>query len=114
MHDAIIWSVFMFLILCGTVAICYTIMLKLLLPKGDSDYYVIIPCNKNSTDVRKKTYGMRLKFNLLGEDLHSKIVVLDYGMTDTEKEQLLEICKECNGIYYIKNGYIKDFFDGRI
>ncbi len=114
MHDAIIWSVFMFLILVGTVAICYVIMLKLLLPKCDGNYYVIMPCNKDTLDVRKKAYGMRIKLNLLGDDINSKVVVLDDGIKDFEKEQLLEICKECNGIYYVKKGYIKDYFDGRI
>ncbi len=114
MHDAIIWSIFMFLILVGTVAICYVIMLKLLIPKYDENYYVILPFNKDSQNVRKKAYGMRIKLNLLCEDLNSKVVVVDYGMQSLEKEQLLEICKECNGIYYVKNEYIKDYFDGRI
>lgn len=114
MFDAFVWSIFMALILLGTVAICYLIMLKLLLPKSNDNYYIIMPCNRLSSDVRKKAYGLRIKLNLIGEDLHSKVVVLDYGMTDREKEQLLEICKECNGIYYVKDGYIKDYFDGRI
>lgn len=114
MLDSIIWSVFVVLILLGTVAICYMIMLKLLLPKGNENYYVIVPCNEATKDIRKKAYGMRIKFNILGEDAHSKIVVLDYGITDDEKENLLEICKECNGIYYVKNEFLKDYFDGRI
>ena len=114
MLDSIIWSVFVLLILVGTVAFCYMIMLKLLIPKCDEDYYVIIPCYKTSVDIRKKAYGMRMRLNIVGEDIHSKVVILDYGVDDDEKEQLLEICKECNGIYYISNEYLKDFFDGRI
>ncbi len=114
MHDSIIWSVFVMLILFGTVAFCYMIMLKLLIQPHKEDYYVIIPCNSSSNDVRKKAYGMRMRLNIVGEDAHSKIVVLDYGIDEAEKEQLLEICKECNGIYYVKNEYLKDYFDGRI
>lgn len=114
MLDSIIWSVFVFLILLGTVAICYLIMLKLLLPKTDSTYYVILPCDKNTKNVRKKAYGMRIKLNIINEDINSKIVVLDYGMSNHEKEDLLNICKECNGIYYVKNEFLKDYLDGRI
>lgn len=114
MLDSIIWSVFVVLILFGTVAFCYMIMLKLLVPKHKEDYYVIIPCVKSSTEIRKKAYGMRMRMNIFGEDIHSKIVVLDYGVDENEKEQLLEICKECNGIYYVKNDYLKDYFDGRL
>ncbi len=114
MLDAFVWSVFMVLILLGTVAICYLIMLKLLIPKYNENYYIVLPCNKESSNVRKKAYGMRIRLNLLGEDLQSKIIVLDYGMSNAEKEDFLEICKECNGIYYVKDGYIKDYFDGRL
>ena len=55
MLDSIIWFVFVFLILFGTVAFCYLIMLKLLLPKTDNSFYVIIPCDENADNVRKKT-----------------------------------------------------------
>ena len=114
MLESIIWSVFVLLILLGTVAFCYMIMLKLLIPKQRDDFYVIIPCDKSSTQVRNKAYGMRMRLSILGEDVHSKIVVLDYGVEEKEKEELLKICKECNGIYYVKNEYLKDYFDGRI
>ncbi len=114
MFDAFVWSVFVFLILLGTVAFCYIIMLKLLLPKSDENYYVLMPCNKHTVYVRNKAYGTRLKLSLLGDNLHGKVVILDFGITDREKEDLKEICKECNGIYYIKQDDIKEFFDGRI
>jgi hypothetical protein len=114
MFDSIIWFIFVVLILLGTVAICYLIMLKLLLPKTYNTYYVLLPCDENSIDVRKRTYGMRIKLNFINEDINSKIVVLDYGMNNDEKEDLLNICKECNGIYYVKNEYLRDFLDGRI
>lgn len=114
MLDSVIWSVFVFLILLGTVAICYLIMLKLLIPKSENAYYVLLRCDKNSKDVRKKAYGMRIKLNFINEDMNSKIIVLDYGMNDDEKEDLLNICKECNGIYYVENEYIKDYLDGTI
>ncbi len=114
MLDSIIWSIFVVLILIGTVAFCYIIMLKLLVPSHKDDYYVVIPCNNYSDNIRKKAYGMRMRLNILGEDIYSKIVILDYGIDEREKEHLMEICKECNGIYYVKNDYLKDYFDGRI
>ena len=114
MLDSIIWAVFVALILMGTVAFCYVIMIKLLLPKTDNEYYVVLPCDESSKDIRKKAYGMRIKMNVINEDYNSKIIVLDYGMSCCEKEDLLNICKECNGIYYVKNEYLRDFLDGRI
>lgn len=114
MFNAFIGSVFVGLILLGTVAICYVIMLKLLLPKSDRDYYIFLPCDSNTVGVRKKAYGMRIKLNLFGDDLHSKIVVLDMGISDGERDRLMEICKESNGIYLVQKEHLKDFFDGRI
>ena len=55
-----------------------------------------------------------MKLNLMGEDLHGKIVVLDNGMCENERDNLLEICKESNGIYLVNKEYLKDFLDGRI
>ncbi len=114
MLDAFIGTVFVCLILIGTVAICYLIMLKLLLPKTKTDYYIFLPQNKNSEGVRRLAYGTRIKLNLIGDDRHSKIVVLDCGISEEEKENLLPICKESNGIYLVQKEYIKDYFDGRI
>lgn len=114
MLDALIGSVFVTLILIGTVAICYLIMLKLLLPKNKTDYYIFLPQNKNSVGVRRLAYGTRIKLNLMGDERHGKIVVLDCGISDEEKDNLLEICKESNGIYLVQKDFLKDYFDGRI
>lgn len=113
MVDALVGSVLMFLTLLGTIAICYIVMLKLLIPKSDGFYYIVLPCNQNTKEVRKKAYGTRIKLNLLGEDCYSKVVVLDCGITENEKEDLLQICKESNGIYLVQKEYLKDYFDGR-
>lgn len=113
MFNAIIMSVFMCLILFGTVAFCYVLMLKLLLPKNNDNYYVFIQCDECSKDIRKQVYGTRLKFNLIGDEKCSKIVVLDAGISQEERENLIEICSDCNGIYLIPQESIKDFIDGR-
>lgn len=89
-------------------------MLKLLIPKSKKDFYVFLPCDITSCDVRKRAYALRMKLNLIGEDQHGKIVVLDNGMCEFERDNLLEICKECNGIYLVNKEYIEDFLDGRI
>ena len=36
------------------------------------------------------------------------------GLTEEEKADLLQICKESNGIYLVEKEYLKDYFDGRI
>ena len=57
---------------------------------------------------------MRLKLNLFSDGIYGKIVVLDSGITEEERESLLEICKESNGIYLVPGEKIKDFLNGRI
>ena len=114
MLDAFVGSVLLTLTLIGTVAICYIIMLKLLIPKNDGIYYIVLPCYQNTKNVRKKAYGTRIKLNLLGEDYYSRVVVLDCGITEEEKADLLTMCKESNGIYLVPKEYLKDYFDGRV
>ena len=114
MFEALLWSFFLCSTLMGIVAFCYTVMLKLLIPKTRKEFFVFLPCDITSCDVRKKAYALRMKLNLMGDDIHGKIVVLDNGMREYERDNLLEICKECNGIYLVNKEYIKDFLDGRI
>lgn len=114
MFEALLWSFFLCSTLMGIVAFCYMIMLKLLIPKNNKDFFVFLPCDLTTCNVRKKAYSLRLKLNLIGEDHHSKVVVLDNGICENERDNLLEICKESNGIYLVNKEYIKDFLDGRI
>ena len=114
MFEVLLWSFFLCSTLVGIVAFCYMIMLKLLIPKSKKDFFVFLPCDITTCDVRKRAYALRLKLNLMGEDMHGKIVVLDGGMCENERDNLLEICKESNGIYLVNKEYIKDFLDGRI
>ncbi len=114
MLDSIIWFIFVVLILFGTVAICYMIMLKLLLSKDDKPYYVVIPCDESSMNVRQRAYGMRIKMSFINEGINCKIVILDYGINNQEKKELLPICKDCNEIYYVEKDKLKDFFNGRV
>ena len=114
MFNTLSGLIFMFLVLIGTVAICYYIMLKLLLPKRKQTFYVFIPCNRNSQKVREYACEMRVKLNLFGDERNSKIVVLDSGMNDYERENVQSVCKESNGIYLVDKKYLKDFLDGRI
>lgn len=114
MFSAFVGTVFVGLILLGTVAICYYFMLKLLLPKQDRDFYILLPCDSKTEDIRKKAYGMRIKLNLLGDIMHSKIIVLDNGITEEERLELMKICKDSNGIYITEKEKLKDFLNGRV
>ena len=114
MFEALLGSVLLCITLLGIVAFCYTIMLKLLIHKSQKDFYVFLPCDITSCNVRKTAYALRMKLNLMGEDVHGKVVVLDRGMCKEEIDNLLEICRENNGIYFVNKDCLKDFLDGRI
>ena len=55
-----------------------------------------------------------LRVKLKAFRLYGKVVILDCGMTDKEKESLMGIAKEYSGIYCVLYDDIKEFFDGRI
>ncbi len=114
MLDALAGTVFVFLIILGTVAVCYVFMLKLLLPKSSGRYYIVIPFDSGCSDVRKNAYGMRIKLNLLGDENRAQIVVLDKGIGEDEKKDVSEICTEKNGIFIVENEKIGEFLNGRI
>ena len=65
MFNTLSGLIFMLLVLIGTVAICYYVMLKLLLPKRNHNFYILIPCDSNSEKVREYACEMRVKLNFL-------------------------------------------------
>lgn len=89
------------------------LLLRLLMPKEHTDYFICVPCNKNTKNLRKTAYAARLKLNLCGENSNSLLVIVDDGICDEELKDTLEMCKEANGITLVRKEDLKDFINGR-
>lgn len=97
------------------VAIVLTfLLLKLLTPKSNCDYFLCIPCDATTKNIRQKLYSARLKLNLCGENSKCVLVVVDNGICEDELKTTLQMCSEIDGITVVKTSDLKDFINGRI
>ncbi len=84
------------------------------MPSKHQNYYVLIPCDSSTKDIRKLAYGAKLKLNLSGECSKCKLAVLDCGICEMELCELLKLCSETDDISIVKIEDLKDFINGRI
>ncbi len=99
MLETFFGAVFVGLVLFGLVALCYCIMLKVMLPKKKYGYYIVIPAKRCDSDVTAAAYAARMKMNFIGDEAYGSVIVLDCGMEEAQRLSCLNVCRETNGIY---------------
>ncbi len=99
MLDTFFGAVFVGLVVFGLLALCYAIMLKVMLPKRKYGYYIVIPARRCDSDVTAAAYAARMKMHLIGDEAYGSVVVLDCGMEEKQRLSCLNVCRETNGIY---------------
>lgn len=110
MLEAFFASIFVGLILLGLLALSYGIMFKLLMPKGKYDYYIIIPSEGCGEKITQAAYSARTKLNLIGDENHGKVLVLDKGMNEAQRLSCLNVCRQTNGIYLVSVEELEELF----
>ncbi len=97
-----------------SVIIIFTfLLLRMLMPKKRCSYFVCVPCDEKTKDLRSIAYSARLKLNLCGECEKCVLVIVDNGICDAELEDALKLCGETEGITVVKKEDLKDFINGR-
>lgn len=99
MLETFFGAIFVGLVFFGLLALCYAIMLKVMLPKQKYTYYIVIPARRCDHDVTAAAYAARMKMHLIGDESHGGVVVLDCGMDEAQRLQCQNVCRETNGIY---------------
>lgn len=108
-----ICSVLIVLSLIFIVLICTAILLKMLMPKKKCDYFICVPCDENTDNVKALAYCARLKLNLCGECENNVLVIVDNGISEAERIETLRLCSQTDGITVVKKEDLKDFINGR-
>lgn len=110
MLKAFFGAVFVALVLLGTLALSYGILLKSLVPKRRYDYYIVIPSDNCEKELSAAVYSAKTKINLMGDDGFGRVIVLDKGMPEDERLNCLNICRQTNGIYLLDTEQIRKIF----
>lgn len=107
MFEVFFGAVFMGLVLLGVMSVSYMIMFRMLVPKKKYDYYIVIKSDTCEKEVTEAAYCAKMKINLIGDEGCGKVLVVDTGMSETQRLSCLNVCRKTNGIYLIS----KDEFE---
>ena len=107
MSDGVLLGIFASFVLIGVVSISYYILLKILHPRSNGRYIVVIPARAGMTDVAGKGYAQRLRSGMLGDK--EAVVILDLGMDEKQTEECRRICRSCEGLYLCSSGEFEKF-----
>lgn len=112
MSDGVLLGIFASFVLIGVVSISYYILLKILHPRSNGRYIVVIPARAGMTDVAGKGYAQRLRSGMLGDK--EAVVILDLGMDEKQIEECRRMCRSCEGLYLCSTANLKSSFPERI
>ena len=107
MSDGVLLGVFASFVLIGTVGIAYYILLKIMHPRSNGRYIVVIPARSGMTDVAGKGYAQRLRSGMLGDK--EAVVILDLGMDEAQLKECERMCRSCEGLYLCSRGEFEEF-----
>ena len=102
MSDGVLLGIFASFVLIGVVSISYYILLKILHPRSNGRYIVVIPARAGMTDVAGKGYAQRLRSGMLGDK--EAVVILEKQI-----EECRRMCRSCEGLYLCSPGEFEKF-----
>lgn len=97
MLEGVLLGIFTSFVLIGVVSISYYILLKILHPRSNGKYIVVIPARADIHDAASRGYAQRLRCGMLGNK--EVVVILDLGMDEKERSECEKMCKSCEGLY---------------
>lgn len=112
MSDGVLLGIFASFVLIGVVSISYYILLKILHPRSNGRYIVVIPARAGMTDVAGKGYAQRLRSGMLGDK--EAVVILDLGMDENRPKSAEECAEAARGFISAPPANLKSSFPERI
>lgn len=106
MLETAVLSIFTVLIFLSIVMLSYYIALKILHPKGESKYIILIVADKNKRNVADTMYSEKMRLELLNDK--GSIIVLDCGMDDGERKNCADLCRDSSGMYVVSPDKINE------
>jgi len=87
------------LVFFGLVAIAYYFILKLLSPKKDERYTVVVAAFADSGDMTNRLCSESLRIDMLHERDCGSVVVVDCGMTESVRRACEDFCRGSKSCY---------------
>ncbi|MCL2508100.1 MAG: hypothetical protein FWF05_02860 [Oscillospiraceae bacterium] len=95
----IVCGILLVFVFFGFVAIAYYAILKILSPKKNERYTVVIAARADSGDITNRLCSEALRIDMLCERNNGAVVVMDCGMSDKNRRACEDFCRESRNCY---------------
>ncbi len=102
MLNGLLFGIITAFVLAGIVAVVYYFSLRVLFPKSAGGYFLVVPVGDDSKKTAELLYGIQLRLDLLGDSKCSRIIALDNGLNEVERNACEALCRESAHIYLCK------------
>lgn len=110
MLHSIAYALSLVFILCGMFFICVLFFDLILTGKNKDDYFTVVPGLSGDDELSQKVYSAFYRSNFLTMRKHDLIIVIDYGLTDLEKQECTDMLENNAKIIFCRENELKKIF----
>ncbi len=97
-------------IFIGMTATVFMIIIHILKTNAGGEYIIAIPVFEGDDDIGSVLYSAHMRLALLGDICRGRVIAVDMGMSEAQKNVCLGIMKECGNMHLCMPQELESFF----
>ena len=110
MLESIIYAFALIFILCGLFFLFLLFFDKAMLPRNSDGYYSVVPAFPGDSCLPSTVYAAFIRSNLFTFTKKSEVIVLDFGLDESEKRLCAEVLEGNATVIFCKAEEIERLF----
>lgn len=110
MFESIVYAFALIFILCGLFFLFLLLFDKVMLPADSDDYYFLVPAFHGDRRLSTTVYAAFVRANLFTFTKKSEVIVLDFGLDESEKKVCAEVLEGNATVIFCKPEKIEELF----
>ncbi len=97
-------------IFIGMTATVFMIIIRIFKTGAGGEYIIAIPVSQSDDDIGSALYSAHMRMALLGDLCCGRVIAVDMGMSEAQKNVCLGIMKECGNMEICLPQELSSFF----
>lgn len=110
MFESIIYAFALIFILCGMFFVCLLIFDKIITPRECEHFFMLVPGFHGDEYLPSTVYSAFIRANILTFSKRNKVIVLDMGLDDSEKQECKKMLEGFGSVFFCKDKEITELF----
>ena len=97
-------------IFIGMTAVVFMIIIHIFKTSAGGEYIIAIPVTEHDDDIGSVLYSAHMRLAVLGDICRGRVIAVDLGMSEAQKNVCMGIMKECGNMQICKPQELVSFF----